>query len=64
MLAFLDTIENSIDHAAGNVEEGAEQLIKASQYQTRHRKRVFCLMLIALVVAVVLIIVLVTELKK
>lgn len=61
---FIDTIENSIDHAAGNVEEGTEQLIKATRYQNKYRKKLLVLVAIAAVIVIVLIAVLVTELKK
>ncbi|CAG9854650.1 unnamed protein product [Phyllotreta striolata] len=60
----IDTIENSIDHAAGNVEEGAEHLVKASRYQTRYRKKLFILVGIAAVIAIILIIILVVQFKK
>jgi len=60
----IDRIENSIDHTAGNVEEGTEQLVKASGYQTRHRKRLLILVLIAMIAVVILIAVLVTQLKR
>ncbi|VEN33940.1 unnamed protein product [Callosobruchus maculatus] len=60
----IDTIENSIDHAVGNVEEGAEQLVKASRYQAKYRKRLIILILVGLVVASILIGILVSELKK
>lgn len=61
---FSDTIENRIDHAAGSVEEGAEQLVKASRYQTRFRKKLLYLVLIGIVIAAIIIGVLVAELKK
>lgn len=61
---FSDTIENSIDHAAGNVEEGTEQLIKASRYQNKYRKKLLVLVVIAAVIVTILIAVLVTQLKK
>lgn len=64
MIVFVDTIENSIDHAAGNVEEGTEQLLRASQYQNKSRKRLAFLILIGLIILIVLIIILVTSLKK
>lgn len=60
----IDTIENSIDHAVGNVEEGAEQLIKASRYQNRYRRKVVYLALIGLIIAAILIGILVSSFKK
>lgn len=60
----LDTIENSIDHATGNVEEGTEQLIKASRYQNKYRKKLLVLVIISVIISTILIAVLVTELKN
>lgn len=60
----IDTIENSIDHAVGNVEEGTEQLVKASQYQNKFRRKILIIALIGLIIAGILIGVLVAELKK
>ncbi|CAH1993993.1 unnamed protein product [Acanthoscelides obtectus] len=60
----IDTIENSIDHAVGNVEEGTEELVKASQYQRKYRKRLFILICVGLVIASILVGILVSELKK
>lgn len=60
----IDRIEDSIDNTAGNVEEGAEHLIKASTYQNRSRRKLLILVIIALVVAAILIAVLVSQLKK
>lgn len=64
MVFLVDTIENSIDHAAGNIEEGTEQLIKASSYQNKYRKKLLILVAIATVIVIILIAVLVTQLKK
>ncbi|CAG9763041.1 unnamed protein product [Ceutorhynchus assimilis] len=60
----VDTIENSIDHAVGNVEEGTEQLIKASGYQNSYRKKLLVLVIIGAIIAAIIIAVLVSELKK
>ncbi|KAL1505218.1 hypothetical protein ABEB36_004832 [Hypothenemus hampei] len=60
----IDTIENSIDHAVGNVSEGAEQLVKASRYQTSRRKKLVFLIIVAAVIAIILLAVLISELKK
>ncbi|XP_074037650.1 syntaxin 13 [Leptinotarsa decemlineata] len=60
----IDSIENSIDHAVGNIEEGTEQLIKASRYQSRYRRKLVYLVLIGLVIAAILIGILVSEFKK
>lgn len=63
-LSLTETIENSIDRAAGNVEEGTEQLIKAAQSQNKYRKKLFILVGIATIIVIILIVILVTELKK
>ncbi|ENN78788.1 syntaxin-12 [Dendroctonus ponderosae] len=60
----IETIENSIDHAVGNVTEGAEQVRKASQYQTRYRKKLIIFVIIAVLIAIILIAILATTLKK
>lgn len=59
----IDRIENSIDQTAGNVEEGTEQLIKASGYQNKYRKKLLILVIIAIVIAAILIAILVAKLK-
>lgn len=33
MFPFADSIENNVEAAAGHVEEGREELIKAARYQ-------------------------------
>ncbi|KAG5877011.1 hypothetical protein JTB14_021907 [Gonioctena quinquepunctata] len=60
----IDTIENTIDHAVGNVEEGKEQLVKAMSYQNKYRRKLVYLVVFALVIAAILIGILVSELKK
>ncbi|XP_045479582.1 syntaxin-12 [Harmonia axyridis] len=60
----IDTIENSIDHAVGNVEEGTEQLLKAAEYQKKRRWKLFWLVLILLIIAAFLIIIIVFSMKK
>ncbi|CAH1369868.1 hypothetical protein MTP99_011354 [Tenebrio molitor] len=60
----IDTIENSIDHAAGNVEEATEQLVTASRYQNKYRRKLLILMLIGLVIVAIIIVILVVQLKK
>ncbi|XP_066254619.1 syntaxin-7 [Euwallacea similis] len=60
----ISTIENSIDHAGGNVAQGTEELIKASGYQNRYRKKILILVIVAAIIAIILIAVLVSELKK
>ncbi|XP_044255887.1 syntaxin-12 [Tribolium madens] len=60
----IDTIENSIDHATGNVEEATEQLMTAASYQNKYRRKLLFLVLIGLAIIVTIIIILVVELKK
>lgn len=52
----IDTIENSIDRAVGNVEEGTEQLIKASRYQGRRRRKLLYLVLVFTVIVVAVLV--------
>ncbi|KAF7286538.1 syntaxin 13 [Rhynchophorus ferrugineus] len=61
---IIDTLENNIDHAVGNIEEGAEQLIKASTYQNRSRMKLFVLVLIGIIIVSILIAIIVTSIKK
>lgn len=61
---YVDTIENSIDRATGHVEDGAQELLKASRYQTRYRRKLCILVIIAIVVVSVLIGILVGTLKR
>lgn len=60
----IDTIENTIDYATGNVEEGTSQLLKASQYQNKYRRKLLILILIATVIIVILAAILIAEIKK
>ncbi|KAF5281980.1 hypothetical protein FQA39_LY00504 [Lamprigera yunnana] len=60
----VDTIENSIERATGHVEEGTEELLKASRYQSRYRKKLWILAILAIIVISVLIGILVPTLKK
>ncbi|XP_044749437.1 syntaxin-12 [Coccinella septempunctata] len=60
----IDTIENTIDHAVGNVEEGTEQLLKAAEYQKKRRWKLFWLVLVlSIIAAFILIIILVSSRK-
>lgn len=36
MFVFADSIEDNVETAAGHVEEGREELIKAARYQVRN----------------------------
>ncbi|XP_017766111.1 PREDICTED: syntaxin-12 [Eufriesea mexicana] len=59
----INTIDNSIENVHGNVELGAQDLIKGNNYQSKYRRKVFILLLLAIIVVVILIIVLVTKLS-
>ncbi|KAG9436609.1 syntaxin-12 isoform X1 [Apis mellifera carnica] len=59
----INTIDNHIENVHGNVELGAQELIKASNYQSKYRRKVFVLLLLAIIVVIILIIVLVTKLS-
>lgn len=61
---FSDTIENSIDHAAGNVEEATEHLVTASRYQNKYRRKILFLAMIGVIVIAIIVVILVVELKK
>ncbi|XP_017783949.1 PREDICTED: syntaxin-12 [Nicrophorus vespilloides] len=60
----MDRIENGIDYATGNVEEGTSEIIKAASYQRKFRRRLCYLVIIALIIAAITIGVLVTQLKR
>lgn len=59
----INTIENSIENVHGNVELGAQELVKANSYQSKFRRKVCFLLLLAIVAAVILIVILVTKLS-
>ncbi|XP_027212714.1 syntaxin-12 [Penaeus vannamei] len=46
----IDSIEDNVETAHGNVEEGREQLLKASTYQSKYRRRVCILILILIII--------------
>ncbi|KAJ8675266.1 hypothetical protein QAD02_011052 [Eretmocerus hayati] len=52
----INSIENNIDNAQGHVALGTEELIKASNYQRKFRRKMFILLLIAFFLATFLII--------
>ncbi|XP_044011603.1 syntaxin-12 [Aphidius gifuensis] len=57
----IDTIENNIENVHGDVELGAQELIKASNYQTKFRRKICYILLVAVIVILILIISLVTK---
>ncbi|XP_076665596.1 syntaxin 13 isoform X2 [Andrena cerasifolii] len=59
----INTIDNHIENIHGNVELGAQELIKGSNYQSKYRRKVYILLLLAIIVVVILIIILVTKLS-
>lgn len=60
---FTDTVDNHIENVYGNVELGAQELVKGSNYQSKFRRKVYLLLLLAIIVVIVLIIILVTKLS-
>ncbi|XP_012267800.2 t-SNARE domain-containing protein 1 [Athalia rosae] len=59
----INTIENSIENVHGNVELGAQELVKANSYQSKFRRKVCFLLLLAVIAVVILTIILVTKLS-
>lgn len=59
----IDTIDNHIENIHGNVELGAQELVKGSNYQSKFRRKVYILLLLAFIVAVVLTVILVIKLS-
>lgn len=57
----IDTIENNIENVHGDVELGAQELIKASNYQTKFRRKICYILIVAVIVILILIISLVTK---
>ncbi|XP_012279652.1 syntaxin-12 [Orussus abietinus] len=55
----INTIENSIENVHGNVELGAQELVKASNYQSKFRRKICLILLLVIVSVVVLTIVIV-----
>ncbi|XP_071965140.1 syntaxin-7-like [Antedon mediterranea] len=60
---MIDSIEANVDHADTNVESGNEQLITASKYQKKARKKMCCIFIILIVVAGILALILYLSLK-
>ncbi|KAL6257171.1 hypothetical protein P5V15_012101 [Pogonomyrmex californicus] len=59
----IDTIDNHIENIHGNVELGAQELEKGSNYQSKFRRKIYILLLLAFIVAIVLIVILVIKLS-
>uniref|UniRef100_A0A182PEJ2 t-SNARE coiled-coil homology domain-containing protein n=1 Tax=Anopheles epiroticus TaxID=199890 RepID=A0A182PEJ2_9DIPT len=60
----IDTIENSIGRTVDNVESGAEELVKAAEYQNRYRRKVLILLIIAVILGLVVTGIIVSKLKS
>lgn len=61
---ILDTIENSVDHAANDVEAGTSELQKAIQSQTKYRRKVLILLIIAVIIGIIVTSIIVSQLKS
>ncbi|XP_077292265.1 syntaxin 13 [Arctopsyche grandis] len=62
--ATIDTIEGNIEAAGDRVEAGTDELIKASRYQAKFRRKMLILVAIAVIVGIILTIIIVTSLKR
>ncbi|CAG7727616.1 unnamed protein product [Allacma fusca] len=60
----VDTIEGNIDGAYHEVEAGTQELQKAASYQTKYRKRLFCLLATGFIILLIVIILLATQLRS
>lgn len=60
----IDSIEANVERAYTNVEQGAQQLGKASEYQRKSRKKMCCLLIILLIIVAIITIIIVVALKK
>lgn len=60
----VDTIENTIEYTVSNVESGASELAKASEYQNRYRRKVLILLIIAVILGVIVTGIIVSKLKS
>nr|CAD7571956.1 unnamed protein product [Timema californicum] len=60
----VNSIENNIESVHSNVELGADELQMASQYQNKYRRKLCILAALAAIVGIVLVIILVTQLKR
>ncbi|KAG4065321.1 hypothetical protein HA402_012763 [Bradysia odoriphaga] len=60
----IDSIESGIDHAAGEVEAGTSELIKAAQSQAKYRRKVLILLAIAVIIGLIVTGIIVSALKS
>ncbi|XP_065311363.1 syntaxin-12-like [Dermacentor albipictus] len=61
---MIDSIEANVESAAVHVEEGVQQVAKARQHQERARKKMFCLLMIGVIVLATLITIIVVSVKS
>lgn len=55
-VSFSDTVESRIEAAGAYVESGTDELAKAAEHQRRYRKKMFILILIAMIIGIVLVV--------
>ncbi|CAL8082848.1 unnamed protein product [Orchesella dallaii] len=60
----IDTIEDNVQSAYNEVDAGRAELQKAETYQSKYRKRLFCLLSTGFIIFIIVVIVLVTQLKS
>ncbi|XP_076748994.1 syntaxin 13 [Xylocopa sonorina] len=59
----LNTIDNHMENVHGNVELGAQELVKGSNYESKYRRKLLVLLLLVMIVVGVLITILVSRLS-
>ncbi|XP_028157707.1 syntaxin-12 isoform X2 [Ostrinia furnacalis] len=52
----VDTVASHIEDASAQVESGVDELAKAAEYQRRYRRKMFILILIALIVGIIFVV--------
>ena len=60
----VDSIEDNVENVHGNVELGRQELQKAAGYQSKYRRKLFCLLMTAIIVATVLGIIIYVSVKR
>ena len=60
----IDTIEANVEQTHGNVEAGNEQLVSASRYQRKARKKMCILAVVLVVIAGVLALIIYLSIKN
>lgn len=70
ILIFIDqgeniqTIDNTIENVAVDIEGGVSELEKAAEYQQKFRRKVLIILIIALILAFIVVFSLYSKLKK